>query len=82
MASEDADENVDRGTGEGTGDETDAETGDAEGTAAAPAVADQPLDPKTIAVMAAGWDGEPGLAPGFPHDGSWQVRTEGLLRAP
>lgn len=36
-----------------------------------------------VAMMAAGWDGAPdGEAPGFPADGSWQVRCEGLRRAP
>ncbi|QDU89775.1 hypothetical protein Pla175_31700 [Pirellulimonas nuda] len=36
------------------------------------------------AMMAAGWDGsEPlGHAPGFPNDGSWVVRHEGLQRMP
>ena len=36
-----------------------------------------------VAMMAAGWDGAPaGNAPGFPQDGSWTVRWEGLKRAP
>lgn len=36
-----------------------------------------------VAMMAAGWDGGPDRpAPGFPADGSWVVRYEGLLRAP
>lgn len=36
-----------------------------------------------VALMAAGWDGAPpGPAPGFPADGSWVVRSEGLRRAP
>jgi protein-glucosylgalactosylhydroxylysine glucosidase len=36
-----------------------------------------------VALMAAGWDGAPaGDAPGFPHDGRWVVRWEGLRRAP
>jgi hypothetical protein len=36
-----------------------------------------------IAMMAAGWDGGPsGNAPGFPADGSWVVRWEGLRVAP
>jgi hypothetical protein len=36
-----------------------------------------------VAMMAAGWDGAPGRhAPGFPADGSWQVRWEGLRRMP
>ncbi len=35
------------------------------------------------AMMAAGWDGGPPRpAPGFPADGQWTVRSEGLLRAP
>jgi hypothetical protein len=36
-----------------------------------------------VAMMAAGWDGAPaGHAPGFPADGSWSVRWEGLRRMP
>ena len=36
-----------------------------------------------VAMMAAGWDGAPDRpAPGFPADGSWTVRWEGLQRAP
>ena len=36
-----------------------------------------------VAMMAAGWDGAPkGRAPGFPTDGSWKVRWEGLASAP
>jgi hypothetical protein len=36
-----------------------------------------------IAMMTAGWDGAPGRhAPGFPDDGSWNVRWEGLKSAP
>jgi hypothetical protein len=36
-----------------------------------------------VAMMAAGWDGAPPRhAPGFPGDGSWNVRWEGLNRAP
>jgi hypothetical protein len=36
-----------------------------------------------VALMAAGWDGGPERhAPGFPDDGSWTVRHEGLRRAP
>lgn len=32
-----------------------------------------------VAVMAAGWEGSPDHhAPGFPQDGSWTVRLEGL----
>jgi hypothetical protein len=35
-----------------------------------------------VAMMAAGWDGGPDKhAPGFPDDGSWVVRHEGLLKA-
>jgi hypothetical protein len=36
-----------------------------------------------VATMAGGWDGAPeGDAPGFPKDGSWVVRSEGLNRMP
>jgi hypothetical protein len=36
-----------------------------------------------IALMAAGWDGAPTHdAPGFPPDGKWKVRAEGLLPLP
>jgi hypothetical protein len=36
-----------------------------------------------VAMMAAGWDGAPNRpAPGFPDDGSWTVKWEGLLKAP
>jgi hypothetical protein len=36
-----------------------------------------------VAMMAAGWDGGPDRpAPGFPADGSWTVRYEGLRRMP
>lgn len=36
-----------------------------------------------VAMMAAGWDGAPDrVAPGFPSDGRWIVRWEGLKRAP
>ncbi|NEE02905.1 hypothetical protein [Phytoactinopolyspora halotolerans] len=36
-----------------------------------------------VALMAAGWDGMPDRhAPGFPHDGRWTVRHEGLIRSP
>jgi hypothetical protein len=36
-----------------------------------------------VAMMAAGWDGAPdGPAPGFPDDGSWVVKWEGLKKAP
>ena len=36
-----------------------------------------------VVLMAAGWDGAPNQpAPGFPNDGSWVVRFEGLSPAP
>jgi hypothetical protein len=36
-----------------------------------------------VALMAAGWDGAPNQpAPGFPNDGSWVIRSEGLAPAP
>lgn len=36
-----------------------------------------------VAMMAAGWDGAPDRnAPGFPADGSWVVKWEGLKKAP
>jgi hypothetical protein len=36
-----------------------------------------------VAMMAAGWDGAPNQhAPGFPSDGSWVVKWEGLKPAP
>ncbi len=36
----------------------------------------------TVAMMAAGWDGAPNRnAPGFPDDGSWTVKWEGLKPA-
>lgn len=36
-----------------------------------------------VAMMAAGWDGAPaGSAPGFPKDGRWTVRWEGLHPLP
>jgi hypothetical protein len=36
-----------------------------------------------VAMMAAGWDGGPDRpAPGFPADGRWSVRWEGLRKAP
>jgi protein-glucosylgalactosylhydroxylysine glucosidase len=35
------------------------------------------------AMMAGGWDGAPDRrAPGFPQDGSWTVRSEGLRPMP
>jgi hypothetical protein len=36
-----------------------------------------------LGLMAGGWDGAPaGPAPGFPKDGAWTVRAEGLLPLP
>lgn len=38
-----------------------------------------------VALMAGGWDGAPtelGEAPGFPKDGTWMVRSEGLRKLP
>lgn len=36
-----------------------------------------------VSMMAAGWDGAPDAhAPGFPEDGSWTVRWEGLRPMP
>lgn len=36
-----------------------------------------------VALMAGGWEGAPaGEAPGFPKDGTWVVRSEGLKRLP
>jgi hypothetical protein len=36
-----------------------------------------------VAMMAAGWDGAPDRpAPGFPDDGKWVVKWEGLKKAP
>lgn len=35
-----------------------------------------------VGMMAAGWDGAQGAAPGFPKDGRWNVRWEGLQRMP
>ncbi len=36
-----------------------------------------------VAMMAAGWDGAPTKdAPGFPKDGKWKVRSEGLRPMP
>jgi hypothetical protein len=34
------------------------------------------------ALMAAGWDGSSGRAPGFPKNGKWDVKYEGVHRAP
>jgi hypothetical protein len=36
-----------------------------------------------VAMMAGGWDGAPTMdAPGFPKDGTWKVRSEGLRPLP
>ncbi len=35
-----------------------------------------------VALMTAGWDGESASAPGFPHDGRWHVRVEGVHKLP
>ena len=36
-----------------------------------------------VAMMAAGWDGGPaGTAPGFPRDGKWKIKSEGLSQVP
>jgi hypothetical protein len=37
-----------------------------------------------MAMMAVGWDGAPegNRAPGFPDDGNWVVKWEGLEKAP
>jgi hypothetical protein len=35
-----------------------------------------------VAMMAAGWQGSQGSAPGFPGDGMWKVRSENLSSAP
>lgn len=32
-----------------------------------------------VAMMAAGWDGSSGQAPGFPQDGSWKIEYEGFV---
>jgi hypothetical protein len=34
------------------------------------------------AMMAAGWDGSEGSAPGFPKNGRWMVRYEGFNKLP
>ncbi|MFL6302322.1 MAG: hypothetical protein ACJ72H_02175, partial [Candidatus Sulfotelmatobacter sp.] len=34
------------------------------------------------ALVAAGWDGASGKAPGFPQNGQWDVPYEGIHRAP
>lgn len=35
-----------------------------------------------VAMMCAGWDGSIGENPGFPKDGKWNVKWEGLLKMP
>jgi hypothetical protein len=35
-----------------------------------------------VGLMAAGWDGESAPQPGFPKDGRWMVRSEGLRPLP
>ncbi len=35
-----------------------------------------------VAMMAGGWDGSSGPAPGFPKDGKWRVRAEGFKPLP
>jgi hypothetical protein len=35
-----------------------------------------------VALMVAGWDGCTIEHPGFPRDGAWKIRTEGLQRLP
>jgi hypothetical protein len=35
-----------------------------------------------VAMMAAGWEGNKVLLPGFPKDGTWKVRYEGLKKLP
>lgn len=36
----------------------------------------------TVAMMCAGWDGSTGKNPGFPKDGKWNVKWEGLKPMP
>ena len=36
----------------------------------------------TIAMMCAGWDGSTEETPGFPKDGSWNVKWEDLVPMP
>ncbi|KAA6310021.1 hypothetical protein EZS27_038601 [termite gut metagenome] len=36
----------------------------------------------TIAMMCTGWDGSENNLPGFPHNGQWNVKWEGLQRMP
>jgi hypothetical protein len=35
-----------------------------------------------VAMMAGGWDGNTDHAPGFPKDGKWVIRAEGLKPLP
>jgi hypothetical protein len=35
-----------------------------------------------VAMMCAGWDGSKGSEPGFPKDGTWKVKWEGLKKMP
>lgn len=35
-----------------------------------------------VAMMCEGWDGSTGAYPGFPKDGKWKVRAEGLSKLP
>ena len=35
-----------------------------------------------VALMVAGWDGAPRPHPGFPDDGSWKIKAEGLKSLP
>ncbi len=35
-----------------------------------------------VALMTGGWDGGSENTPGFPKDGTWQIRAEGLRRSP
>ncbi len=35
-----------------------------------------------VAMMCAGWDGNEVKNPGFPKDGNWNVRSEGLVKMP
>ena len=34
---------------------------------------------KAVAMMAEGWDGSQGEAPGFPKDGTWVVKYENFV---
>ena len=35
-----------------------------------------------VALMVAGWDGAPRAHPGFPDDGTWVIKSEGLKPLP